>query len=108
MQQFLDDHGLSQFRVVTGKTSGHGYSVEQLKERTDLENKIAILESALEQERERVRELALENKDIKQELEKMMRTNEELLQAQEQKRSQTWGSDAGWGKERDIEWTKSI
>ena len=78
LQQYLDDHGLDQFRVINGRTAKQGLTVEQLKHRTALENRIAELEIALSKERELVKALALENREIKNELEEMLRTNAEL------------------------------
>lgn len=99
MQQYLDNHGLSQFRVVNGKTATRGYTVEQLKERTDLENRIIALEATLSHEREIIKQLALENASIQEEMAALMRTNVELQHALEMQREAEQNSR--WTAERD-------
>ena len=108
LQQYLDDHGLSQFKVVNGKTAKQGYTVEQLKERTDLENKIALLESTLSKEREIIKSLAIENASIKEEMAALMRTNAELQRAldirRETEQNNRWAADRN-RDERGSRWS---
>lgn len=78
LQDYLDNHDLGDFRVMTGKTEKQGYTVEQLKARTDLENRIVELESSLTKSRDEVKALARENADIMTALKEVQEINREL------------------------------
>ena len=101
--KILDKEGLERFRVKNGKTPKSGYTVEHLKERTDMQDRIADLESALSNSREEVKRLAAENRELQQALDRMMEINRDLQRALDEQREKEQGRTASRWRDREQE-----
>lgn len=93
-QDYIDSHfnernGL-EVRVKTGKTDGKNYSIDYYKaHRREIQNE---------------RDLTQDIKNREIERDKLQR---EIEQLQEQKKTLSWGSSSGWGKDRELEWGRN-
>lgn len=107
LQKHLNEEGLDQFRVKNGKTPKSGYTVEHLKERTEMQDRIADLESALSNSRDEVKRLAAENRELQQALERMMEINRDLQRALEEQKEKEQERTASRWRDREQESERS-